>query len=75
MLIDYQQISDAMRPLLRDYLDHHDLNQTPLNDSGLPPTSEVIARWIYNRLREACLPFLFAVIVEETESASCEFSP
>ena len=51
MLLDFGDISAAVKPLLDNFLDHHHLNET----TGLRnPTSEAIARWIYERLQ----PFL-----------------
>lgn len=71
MLIDYGEISKAMRPLLDDQLDHHYLNAT----LGLEhPTSEQVAMWIYWRLLPA-LPSLSAVIIEETCTSRCEYRP
>jgi 6-pyruvoyl-tetrahydropterin synthase len=47
MLLDFGDISAALKPLLDAFLDHHHLNET----TGLHnPTSEAIARWIYERL-------------------------
>lgn len=70
MLIDYADLSDAMAPILAKCLDHHDLNQT----TGLhDPTSEALARWLYDRLSEA-LPGLVAVTVYETCTSECRYA-
>jgi len=67
-LIDYADISAAFKPLW-DKLDHHYLNEI----SGLQnPTSENIARWIWDRLKPR-LPLLAEVVVAETCTASCAY--
>jgi len=58
---DFAEISVAFDPI-RQQLDHHYLNEI----NGLEnPTSENVARWIYDRLAES-LP-LAAVAVRETD--------
>src|SRR5690349_6079467 len=60
-LIDYGDIKKATEPLL-NRLDHYHLNHI----EGLEnPTSEVLAKWIYDRLKSS-LPLLSAIIVYET---------
>lgn len=71
MLVDYGDVSKAMKPLLEEYLDHWHLNDTTKLES---PTSELLAQWIYKRL-EGNLPYLWAVVVEETCTARCEYNP
>ncbi len=67
--IDYGLLDDAWAPL-HDLLDHHYLNDVP----GLEnPTSEVLAGWIWQRLRPT-LPQLARVTVFETCDARCEYS-
>ena len=67
-LIDYGDIKEAAGPLVKR-LDHYYLNQI----EGLEnPTSEVIARWIWDRLKPA-LPMLAAIIVYETCTSACEY--
>lgn len=71
MLMDYGDISAIVKPLVEDYLDHWHLNDS----TGLQnPTSEELARWIFNRLAGS-LPGLTAVLVEETCTSSCEYRP
>jgi 6-pyruvoyltetrahydropterin/6-carboxytetrahydropterin synthase len=70
MLMDYGDIKAYLQPLLNDYLDHHYLNDT----TGLAnPTSEELARWIFDRLLEAGLPHLHGVEVRETCTASAHY--
>ena len=67
-LIDYAEIKHAVAPL-RDQLDHHYLNEVP----GLEnPTSEMIAVWLWGRLKPALAP-LAEVRVEETCNNGCVY--
>lgn len=67
-LMDYAEISKAFRPLW-EQLDHRYLNEVP----GLEnPTSEMIAVWIWDRLKPA-LPCLTEVLVAETCTACCVY--
>lgn len=65
-VLDFADIGRAFAPLY-EQLDHHYLNDVP----GLEnPTSEQLARWIWQRLRPR-LPPLSQVIVRETCTAGC----
>jgi len=67
-LIDYGDIAKAADPLVRR-LDHYYLNEV----EGLAnPTSENIARWIFDHIK-ASLPQLAAIVVYETCTSSCEY--
>lgn len=67
-VMDFAEIKAAFTPLL-EQLDHHYLNEIP----GLEnPTSEVLAVWIWDRLRPV-LPQLSAVVVRETCTSGCEY--
>lgn len=67
-LVDYGDIKAACEPV-RQRLDHCHLNEI----EGLEnPTSEVLARWIWQRLAPS-LPGLAAVIVHETCNSRCEY--
>lgn len=71
MLVDYGDMKAAVARLLDDYLDHHHLNDT----TGLEnPTSECLAKWVYDTLCPT-LPDLVAVRIEETCTSSCEYRP
>ncbi len=66
--IDFQRLFDAWNPLY-DQLDHRFLNEVP----GLEnPTSELLARWIWDRVRRV-LPQLARVTVFETCESRCEY--
>ncbi|MEU4570294.1 6-carboxytetrahydropterin synthase QueD [Micromonospora sp. NPDC023956] len=66
-VMDFGDLKQAFEPV-RDRLDHHYLNEVP----GLEnPTSEVLARWIWDRLADR-LP-LSAVSVRETCTSGCVY--
>jgi 6-pyruvoyltetrahydropterin/6-carboxytetrahydropterin synthase len=67
-VMDFADIRKAFAPLY-EKLDHHYLNEVP----GLEnPTSENIARWIWQHLKPA-LPQLSKVVVHETCTAGSIF--
>jgi 6-pyruvoyltetrahydropterin/6-carboxytetrahydropterin synthase len=67
-LIDYGDIKITAQPIVR-LLDHYYLNEI----EGLSnPTSEVLAKWIFDRLKTA-LPQLTAIVVHETCTSACEY--
>ena len=66
--IDYAQIYEAWTPLFAQ-LDHNYLNDVP----GLEnPTSENLARWLWDKLIGP-IPSLVRVTVFETCDARCEY--
>ena len=68
-LIDYGDIKRVTEPLVRR-LDHYYLNEI----EGLGnPTSEVISKWIFDRLKPE-LPLLVGIVVHETCTSTCEYS-
>ena len=65
-LVDYGEIKACIEPI-RQRLDHYYLNEI----EGLEnPTSEVLARWIWDRLVDD-LPLLHSIQVHETCESSC----
>lgn len=65
---DFAEIEKAFRPIF-ERLDHRYLNEV----EGLAnPTSENLARWIWERLRPS-LPELSAVVVRETCTDGCTY--
>jgi 6-pyruvoyltetrahydropterin/6-carboxytetrahydropterin synthase len=67
-LIDYGDIKRAAEPLVKR-LDHFYLNEV----EGLSnPTSEVLARWLWDHLKPA-LPMLAEIVVHETCTSRCEY--
>ncbi|MEG3439308.1 6-carboxytetrahydropterin synthase QueD [Pannus brasiliensis CCIBt3594] len=70
MILDFGILSEYLKPLVEDFLDHHYLNET----TGLEnPTSEAIARWIYEKLEVLGLPGLHAVEIHETCTSGCVY--
>jgi 6-pyruvoyltetrahydropterin/6-carboxytetrahydropterin synthase len=66
--IDFGELYDAWKPL-ESLLDHNYLNEV----AGLEnPTSEVLAKWIWDRMKKA-IPSLDQVTVFETCDARCEY--
>jgi 6-pyruvoyltetrahydropterin/6-carboxytetrahydropterin synthase len=68
-LIDFDELVRLWEPV-HAVLDHHYLNEIP----GLEnPTSELLARFVWDRLKPA-LPPLAGVTVFETCEARCEYA-
>jgi 6-pyruvoyltetrahydropterin/6-carboxytetrahydropterin synthase len=66
-VMDFQDVKDAFAPLY-EQLDHRYLNEV----EGLEnPTSEVLARWIWERLADALT--LSQVLVRETCTSGCVY--
>jgi 6-pyruvoyltetrahydropterin/6-carboxytetrahydropterin synthase len=67
-LMDYAEISEAFKPLL-DQLDHYYLNEIPGLENA---TSELLAKWIWDRLKPQ-LPLLAEIAVAETCMSRCVY--
>jgi len=68
-VMDFADIKRAFQPLF-ERLDHHYLNEI----EGLEnPTSEVLAKWVWQRLAPS-LPSLAKVVVRETCTAGCIYT-
>ena len=67
-LIDYGDIKKAAEPIVKR-LDHYYLNEI---DGLSNPTSEVLAKWLFDRLKPT-LPQLSEIIVYETCTSRCEY--
>ena len=68
-VMDFSKIGDAFNPIL-DRLDHYYLNDIP----GLEnPTSEVLARWIWNELHTQ-LAELSSIEIRETCTSGCIYN-
>jgi 6-pyruvoyltetrahydropterin/6-carboxytetrahydropterin synthase len=67
-LIDYGDIKAAVDPIVKQ-LDHYHLNDI----AGLAnPTSEMIAHWLWQRIKPV-LPMLDEIIVYETCTSACHY--
>lgn len=67
ILIDYKVLKNELKIIL-DYLDHKDINELP-EFKGISPSSEIIAKFIYDKLKEK-IKIVSKVSVWET-LASC----
>jgi len=68
-VMDFADIAAAFRPL-HEMLDHRYLNEI----EGLEnPTSENLARWIWQRLKPR-LPGLSRIVVQETCTSGCVYA-
>lgn len=68
-VMDFADLKQAFAPLY-EQLDHHYLNDVPGLDN---PTSEHLARWIWERLLPR-LPALSRVVVHETCTSGAAYS-
>lgn len=71
MVVDYGDLKAVVESDLEELLDHHDLNETTGLES---PTSEELARWLYQRWEDR-IPGLAAVTIEETCTTACTYRP
>ena len=68
-VMDFADIKSAFKPIW-EQLDHHYLNDIP----GLEnPTSENLARWIWQKLKPE-LPLLSRILVKETCTSGCVYT-
>lgn len=68
-VMDFSDISKKFQPVF-EILDHHYLNEI---DGLENPTSENLARWIWNKLKSD-LPDLSKIIIKETCTSGCVYS-
>ncbi len=68
-IMDYAEIKSLVKPVIAR-LDHYYLNDVP----GLEnPTSEVIARWLWQQLKPS-LALLSKIVVKETCTSGCVYT-
>ena len=68
-VLDFADMKAAFQPI-EDRIDHYCLNEV----EGLEnPTSENLARWIWEQLRPA-LPMLSRIVVRETCTSGCVYT-
>jgi 6-pyruvoyltetrahydropterin/6-carboxytetrahydropterin synthase len=70
MLIDFGEIEQYIQPLLDNFLDHYFLNETMGLES---PTSEAIAKWIFEKLEKEGLKGLHSVEIRETCTSGARY--
>lgn len=67
-VIDFADLKKAVDPLVAQ-LDHYLLNEI----EGLSnPTSELVAKWFWDRLRDK-VPGLYSITIEETCTSRCRY--
>lgn len=67
-VMDFADVASAFKPVF-EQLDHHYLNDI---DGLSNPTSENLARWVWERVSPA-LPLLSKVVVHETCTSGCAY--
>lgn len=70
MVLDYAVVKKYLEPMIDKYLDHHYLNESTNLEN---PTSEEIARWIFNYLQKNGLEGLHSVEIHETCTSACTY--
>ena len=68
-VMDFADLKRAFAPI-HQQLDHHYLNDVPGLDN---PTSENLARWIWQQLKPN-LPLLARIVVHETCTSGCSYA-
>lgn len=71
MVEDYGDMGRAVNSMVTEYLDHYHLNKSLHLDS---PTSEEIARWVFNYLKPSYPDRLLSVTIQETCTARCTYT-
>ncbi len=70
ILVDYKIIKKELKQVL-DYLDHQDLNELT-EFQGMSPSSEMIAKFIYNKMKEKIV-LISKVSVWETPTSCASY--
>lgn len=68
LVMDFGEIKDIAKPIV-DCLDHQFLNEIEGLDN---PSSEVLAKWFFDRLKPT-LPQLSQIIISETCTSECHY--
>lgn len=71
ILIDYKILKNELKAVL-NYLDHQDINELP-EFKGISPSSEIIAKFIYEKLKDK-IKILSKVSVWETPTSCATYS-
>ncbi len=70
MVMDFGDVKGFLNPIVEEFLDHHYLNES----LGLEnPTSEEVARWVFERLEAAGMPGLVVVEISETSTSGARY--
>lgn len=68
-VLDFADVEKAWAPV-KAALDHRYLNEVPGLDN---PTSEILAMWIWDKLKPA-LPRLSKIVIQETAASGCAYT-
>jgi 6-pyruvoyltetrahydropterin/6-carboxytetrahydropterin synthase len=71
MVMDFGYVGNFLKSLVEQHLDHYHLNDTT---ELANPTSEALAKWVFDMLHLS-IPELSAVTIDETCTSSCEYRP
>lgn len=74
ILIEFDDIKAVVKPLV-DLLDHSYINELgeKMDDDLLKiPTAENLSKWFYHKIKPN-LPMLSSVIIQETDTCTCEY--
>jgi len=69
MVMDFQDISHHVKPMIKEFFDHQWLNDTLETDS---PTVEFLTKWIFDYLKPK-MPFLHAITLYETPTSKSRY--
>ena len=70
ILVDYKVIKRELKSVL-DLLDHKDINELP-EFNGISPSSEVLAKFIYDKMKEK-LPQTSKISIWETPTSCASY--
>ncbi len=71
ILVDYKVLKSGLKTVL-DYLDHTDINELP-EFKNISPSSEIIAKFIYEKLKEK-IGIVSKISVWETPTSCASYS-
>ena len=70
ILVDYKVIKKELKEVL-DYLDHKDINELP-DFEGISPSSEILSKFIYTKMKER-IPQTSKVSIWETPTSCASY--
>ena len=70
ILVDYKVIKRELKSIL-DYLDHKDINELP-EFKGISPSSEILAKFIYEKMKER-IPQTSKISIWETPTSCASY--
>ncbi|MBR3889251.1 6-carboxytetrahydropterin synthase QueD [bacterium] len=70
ILIDYKVLKKHLKAVL-DLLDHKDINELP-DFKGISPSSEVLSKYIYEKMKEL-VPQMYKISIWETATSCASY--